>query len=144
MSNFCDEELIIKDLGVNPKANNRTLYELMKPLTFEFTVNGSGGIKIKVPKGFVTDFASIPRVFWSIFPPNGNYVKASVIHDYLYRLVGCSRFFADAVFREAMFQLKVSTWKRLALYYVVRIFGGLARQIADTPEKVMDQFNTEE
>jgi hypothetical protein len=39
---------------------------------------------IKVPVGFVTDFASIPRAFWSILPPIDNYAKAAVIHDWLY------------------------------------------------------------
>ena len=25
---------------------------------------------IVIPKGYITDGASVPRIFWSIFPPN--------------------------------------------------------------------------
>lgn len=37
----------------------------------------------KIPKGFVTDGASVPRIFWTLFPPVFDYFGASVIHDYL-------------------------------------------------------------
>ena len=47
---------------------------------------------------------------------------------------------ADAIFREAMYQLGVSTWKRLIIYYGVRLFGGWSRKIAKTPEDIMNQF----
>lgn len=43
---------------------------------------------IRVPAGFVTDFASIPRAFWVVFPPTGKYGKAAVVHDYLYVMGG--------------------------------------------------------
>lgn len=36
-----------------------------------------------VPQGFVTDLASVPRVFWSLLPPQGGYEAAAVLHDYL-------------------------------------------------------------
>jgi Protein of unknown function (DUF1353) len=48
--------------------------------------------KIVVPKGFVTDFASIPRPLWSLgLSPHGQYSRAAVIHDFLYWAQGCSR-----------------------------------------------------
>jgi hypothetical protein len=34
--------------------------------------------------GFVTDFASIPRPFWSLLPTWGQYGPASIVHDFLY------------------------------------------------------------
>ncbi len=37
----------------------------------------------KIPKGFVTDGASVPRTFWTFFPPVYDYFGASVVHDYL-------------------------------------------------------------
>lgn len=36
---------------------------------------------VAVPVGYVTDFATIPQIFWSIIPPWGKYGKAAVIHD---------------------------------------------------------------
>jgi hypothetical protein len=36
-----------------------------------------------IPDGFTTDLASVPRIFWSLLPPDGRYEKAAVLHDWL-------------------------------------------------------------
>ena len=105
--------------------HGRQLWKLRSPLTFELELNGVGGISITVPSGYVTDFASVPRFLWPLFPPTGQWCEASVIHDYLCQLPMTSRFLADAIFREAMFQLEVPTWRRVAMYYAVRIYASL-------------------
>ncbi|MDI5166053.1 DUF1353 domain-containing protein, partial [Salmonella enterica subsp. enterica serovar Montevideo] len=33
---------------------------------------------IEVPVGFVTDLATVPRIFWSLLPPDGEYAKAAI------------------------------------------------------------------
>jgi len=87
-----------------------------------------------VPKGFETDLASIPRWFAPFgFTKLGRYDKAAVVHDWLYRSIAStskdpltytmSRFLADAIFREAMMTLGVETWRRVLMYYAVRLFG---------------------
>ncbi len=81
---------------------------------------------ILVPKGFLTDFASVPRFLWRFLPPTGKYGKAAVIHDYLYRTQSCSRAEADAVFLEAMTDLNVGFWRRHLMYWAVRLFGSRA------------------
>lgn len=81
---------------------------------------------VKVPAGEITDFASIPRVFWRILPPTGEYGKAAVIHDYLYKHAVGTRKWCDDIFLEAMGVLKVSAWKRYAIYNAVRSFGWAA------------------
>lgn len=81
---------------------------------------------IVVPKGYRTDFASVPRFFWRIIPPYGRYAKASVVHDYLCELRGSTGIDSKTthkVFREAMELLEVSGWKRVAMYRAVRWFG---------------------
>jgi hypothetical protein len=95
--------------------------------------------EIRVPVGFVTDFASIPRALWSLLPPTGRYGKAAVIHDWLYshrivddgitpalvahgaRLV--DRAEADRVFQEAMRALGVNGATVWTLYTAVRVGG---------------------
>jgi hypothetical protein len=52
---------------------------LVEDLHYE--IRDTGKIVI-VPKGFVTDFASIPRPFWSIVPTWGKYGPPAVVHDY--------------------------------------------------------------
>lgn len=78
---------------------------------------------IQVPKGFVTDLASIPRLLWRILPPIGAYDAAAVIHDFLYRTNGVTRKQADAVFNEAMALHQVSALVRWAMYRGVRLGG---------------------
>ena len=79
---------------------------------------------IKVPQGFITDFASIPMIFWSIVgSPTGKYGKAAVIHDYLYVTQTFSRRKADKILLEAMKVLKVRWWKRRVTWFAVRLFG---------------------
>ena len=79
-----------------------------------------------IPKGFITDFASTPRIFYPIFPPIGIYNKAAMVHDYLYSKeckINISRLSADLYFLQAMEVLGVKKWKRIAMFIAVRIFG---------------------
>lgn len=80
---------------------------------------------VVVPAGFVTDFASVPRlpfIFWFA----GDTAKApAVIHDWFYRTntEDITRATADAVFSEAMEAKgywKIRTW---AMWAGVRIGG---------------------
>ena len=39
-----------------------------------------------IPKGFITNGADVPRIFWSFFPPNrSDYFPAVVVHDFMCR-----------------------------------------------------------
>lgn len=83
-------------------------------------------VLVTVSKGFITDFASIPRLFWSVIGhPTGKYGKAAVIHDYLYHVQEVSRSKADRIFLQAMKDLKVSWWRRRTMWLAVRMFAGL-------------------
>ena len=80
---------------------------------------------IVVPAGFITDFASVPRIFWNIFPPAGRYGKAAIIHDWCYQTAFQNRRRSDEIFLEGMKVLKVKKWKYKIIYYSVRLFGGI-------------------
>ena len=113
---------------------------------FVYYRDNNGDFKIRVEEGFVTDFASVPRIFWSVFPPFGRYTKAAVLHDRLcvafhnketwskltpeldklpsnYHNKVVTRKEADEVFLEAMKAIKVGKFTRTCLYYSVRLFG---------------------
>lgn len=81
---------------------------------------------ITVPAGYKTDFASVPRAFWSIFPPFGKYSSAAVIHDYLYGTRSRPRKECDKIFLECMEVLGVNWITRHTLYRSVRMFGMFA------------------
>jgi hypothetical protein len=92
----------------------------------EFDYYDDDGVTYKVPAGFKTDFASVPRILWSIFPPYGRYGKASVLHDYFYRTNSVSKDKADLEFKRAMSILHVQKWKINILYKAVCWFGSKA------------------
>ena len=107
---------------VDGDDHGRQLWALLDPLEFRLGVNG-GSLWVTVPAKFLTDFASVPRLLWPLCPPAGQWCEAAVVHDYLCRTVTCSRFLADAVFREAMARLGVPLWRRVLMYYAVRCYG---------------------
>ncbi|MEX5744637.1 DUF1353 domain-containing protein [Massilia sp. X63] len=79
---------------------------------------------IIVRKGFVTDFASIPRIplaYW-LFAGVGQ--AAAVVHDSLYTDGIVPREVADSIFLEAMEACGVSAWRRWPMFWAVRAFGG--------------------
>lgn len=53
-------------------------------LYFPITEMLSDGETIEVQAGYVTDFASVPPLLWSVIPPIGKYNRAAILHDYLY------------------------------------------------------------
>ena len=82
---------------------------------------------IKVPKGFVTDYASIPKLFRIIILPYGKHSGASVVHDWLYSSncdLDISRERADKIFLEILKEEKVNFFLRIFMYLAVRKFGG--------------------
>ena len=38
---------------------------------------------ITIPKGFITDGATIPKLFWNILSPFGRFFKSCALHDYI-------------------------------------------------------------
>lgn len=97
-------------------------------LTGPLRIRDSRGMLYMVPAGVETDFASIPRFFWRILPPQGEYAPAAVVHDYYYRRGIGTRKGADLAFLRIMEALEVPAWKRRAIYRAVRLFGRPAWQ----------------
>lgn len=102
------------------------LWKVAIEFTYSFISKKGVMQKITVDKGFLTDFASVPRIFWSILPPTGKYTQAAVLHDFLYKngwRLGYSRFRSDKIFLSAMKTQKVKKWKIYVMFFAVRIFA---------------------
>lgn len=113
-------------------------WEVRSPFEYHLGCLGSTE-RVLIPVGFVTDFASIPRVFWNIIPPIGLYGKAAVVHDWLYQrrvvtilwpdpatAIGsrlCTKLEADQALLEGMQVLGVGWVTRQIIYRGVR-WGG--------------------
>ena len=87
---------------------------------------GQQAPSVQVPMGFVTDFATIPRVFWSFLPPDGLYTYPAIIHDYLYWEQPVSRDMADLIFRYSMEDFNIGPTIINMIYSAVRLGGGAA------------------
>jgi len=78
-------------------------WEIAYPLSYTSDLLAD---KITVPKGFITDFASVPRLPFVYLMFGGTSHRASVIHDALYRkdidVPEVDQKTADAIFLEAM------------------------------------------
>lgn len=98
------------------------IHTLMQPLIYQSVVAQR---VFTVPTGFVTDFASVPRIAPLAFALcGGTSEEASVVHDYLYTTHTTTREMADAVLREASAASGVPAWRRWLMWAGVRAFGG--------------------
>lgn len=91
---------------------------------------------VTIPKAFLTDGASVPRLFWSIFPPWGVYGQAAIVHDFLCDnkmltmngdVPRCELTYQqiDSIFYDAMKVAGTPVWKRALIYAAVRVFHNL-------------------
>lgn len=78
---------------------------------------------IEVPARFITDFASVPRIVWAMYPPWSRYSAGAIVHDLMYWEQSSTRAEADAVLREAMDVLGVDPDTTQVIYNAVHTFG---------------------
>ena len=91
---------------------------------FEYHVGQCPSIQvIRVPKGFRTDLASVPRPFRWLFPKSGKYNQAAVLHDWMCKFFYGTHRERCEIFLEAMEVLEVPKWKRVLMYWAVRVGG---------------------
>jgi hypothetical protein len=100
--------------------------------------NDSQTIKITVKTGFITDFASVPKIPFAylLFGGIGNY--PAVTHDGLYSISSkvevvdidtgakfeVTRQWADEVFKAGLIERGISSFKVTMMYWAVRLKGG--------------------
>lgn len=97
----------------------------------------------RVPKGFVTDGASVPRLLWRIATPmSGAHAEAAVLHDWLYSLdclIKLTHKEADAIFLEAMKVMGTTFVVRNTLFTGVDVFGGSSFRKRLSKDKLSDE-----
>lgn len=80
-------------------------------------------VEIVVPAGFVTDYASVPRVVGAYLLVGGKGKRASVVHDWLYSCATYAREICDQVFKEALAATGYSALTISLMYAGVRMGG---------------------
>lgn len=105
----------------NVHREGRALYVLGD--NFSYCLDRTGDV-IKLPSGFVTDFASIPWPARLIITPDGPVARAAIIHDYLYAVGEPDRReYADEVLLAAMKDYGVGNLTKALVYNAVRAGG---------------------
>jgi len=84
--------------------------------------------QLKIPAGFESDGASVPRAFWGlVFPAEDmKAMFAAMVHDFIYRThpTGWTKKLADEEFRQLLERCKVPAKRAYFAYLGVRLFGG--------------------
>jgi hypothetical protein len=106
-------------------------HRLLAPFGFHSDLLGE---QIWVPVGFITDFASVPRIVgaWLLYGGKGK--KAAVIHDWLYSSQMVRRSVADAIFEEALKVSQYKDWEVAGMYAGVRLGGWVAWNKKNVPQ----------
>lgn len=125
MSEFltrCDVE-DINDIA----ASGRGLWRFLSPLRYQSDLTGD---TYTVPVGYVTDFASVPRVPIAFLLCGNTCAKPAGLHDFLYTpdpVTGKhpvpDRATADALLKEAALSEGVPAWRCWLLWAGVRLGG---------------------
>jgi len=100
----------------------KNLWKVFEPFEYHVGSYPSNEV-ITVPVGYITDFASVPRVFWPLISPIDNHAKAGALHDFLYTEGKHTRKECDKIFKEALIVLETKPWKVWCMYKFCRWFG---------------------
>jgi hypothetical protein len=79
---------------------------------------------VTVPKDFITDIDSVPRIPFIYTLYKNRAIPASILHDYLYS-IKVNRELADLTYLRAMTTTGVPSFYKYPIYYAVRLFGWL-------------------
>ncbi|EJN15104.1 Protein of unknown function (DUF1353) [Bradyrhizobium sp. YR681] len=100
------------------------IYYLLRPISWQPGADAPARLEaVEAPAGFVTDFASIPQIFWSALRPDGEYTYPAIIHDYLYWTQTRPRAVADEIFRASMQDFNIAPKTITLIYEAVRLGG---------------------
>ncbi len=128
MGRFIEPKTVFigKPILVEESGDASRPWRLMRDVVYET----NDGELIVAPEAMLTDFASIPRWVWWLWPPyDPTYGKAAVIHDWLYQMAGqipgrtYLRREANLIFMEAMESLGAGYFRRSTLFNAVELFG---------------------
>jgi hypothetical protein len=99
------------------------MYFLTKSIKWKPNADQIGFSPVAVPVGFVTDLASIPRLFWSLLRPDGEYTFPAIVHDYLYWIQDTKRDTADMILKMGMQDFGIDKATINTIYNAVRLGG---------------------
>ena len=114
------------DVRIHKEDKKGNVFTLLKGIRF-FQVRASKYLSIRIPKGFESDGASVPRFFWRfVFPSSDTHaLYAAFVHDFVYRKhpLNWTKELADRVFFELLVEDGIAPWRARLAYIGVCLFG---------------------
>ena len=121
---------LIKSPVLSPLSNGNYV------LTRGYKIKLNNGDLIQIERGYQTNGADIPRLFWRLYPPYApEYMPAVLIHDFLCdKAIETAKdkkelqekfLYADNAFREILEKLNISKSKVKVFYNAVRFWHKL-------------------
>lgn len=113
-------ELELKPITFTDSEKYKQAYELLQDYKVEYQ-----GKEIIIPKFFQYDGASIPLVAWQIIgsPYNPQFMKAAVVHDWLFYIHLFDRRNTNLFFYELLLNAGVGKFKARIMHKSVDYFG---------------------
>lgn len=120
---FSAEEQLVYQRALSHVVGT-ALYSVLPGYSY-YIGNEKSNRRVDIETGFITDGATIPRVFWWLLPPVEEYTQCTTLHDklcttyYIIETVNgidhkvpISRKEIDEILKEAMDVLEVTPWKK--------------------------------
>ena len=115
---YCNLGELALTAGRQPTKQEWKTWVRTSPMTLSTVV---------VPSGFMTDFASIPRLLrWLYSSNSAPWQRAAVLHDYLYSTTTMTRTLADRHYYWQARRDGTSEAASMLQYLALRIFGAAA------------------
>ena len=129
------KDLDIESLEKTERLGNR-LWVLTKSFHFSFWSQS-----YRIPKGFVTDGASCPRVLWNVCAPvAGPFGQGAIIHDWFYNEgPDIPKVLADSLLYTAGRQRGANWFRAQLVYWGVRIGGEFSYKKGTSLDKLTEK-----
>lgn len=111
--NNVHSKISLKEMGNKYQVEEDIMYSIL-------------GGELIVPKGFITDLASIPQSLQGVISKHGLYDAGAILHDYLYSsqsIYPINREDSDKVFHKVMIECGADKKTAMLFYSAVRIGG---------------------
>lgn len=109
-------------------------------LAHEWQLRVDNELFIIIPRGFVVNGASVPKLLWFLIPPHGSLLIPSIVHDFTYAraklliqfkgkqqwIYGKNRRYWDKLFFKISKSTNPNAWRNYAAYLALRFGGGAA------------------
>ena len=146
---FIMGKLEYKETGIISSFNGLELVELTNDIHYVFKYDNKENLfTITVPKGFVTDFGTVPKWAQCMINPKGNGTLAYIVHDWLCITNIYSRRTTDNLLYSALEYCDVSFNKRVITYTAVRVYAIISKRLLDTHIKsamdILDEITDSE